>query len=174
MKDIFQTGTLAQFILLGTQLILSAFPAFNPRLTALVVAVLFSSVAIWATDGLTIIEGILAFAAQVIFYDYAVQPAKNRGKDASFQQLREPKIFERILAFTGINDKVMHAIAGFLIATASLIVFSDPWIYFGIAMTAGLAKEMYDLYHDGHADWLDWMATIGGALVFVLFHAIIS
>jgi hypothetical protein len=172
--EIFETGILAQLILLGTQMALKAFPRLNPRATALVVTVLFASVAIYVSDGITIIEAFLAFAAQVIFYDFAVKPAKEHGKEVAFQNVLEPDIFQKIIRFTGLNDKVLHLIAGFLIATASLIFFRDPWVCFGIAMTAGLAKEIYDLYHDGVADWMDWFATIGGGLVFVIMHAILT
>ena len=68
------------------------------------------------------------------------------------------------------TDKILHAIAGFAITFGLWVIFKgDPWVYFGIGMTAGLLKEgVWDRYRNGVVEWLDWLATIFGSLLATL------
>lgn len=76
------------------------------------------------------------------------------------------RMFRKIMEISGMNDKVLHLIAGFVIAAGSSL-FCLPWACFSIAAGAGLAKEVYDYFTGGVSDWYDLMATIAGAMLFV-------
>lgn len=66
-------------------------------------------------------------------------------------------------------DKVLHFVAGFIACLVFHYLFkAEIWTAFGLAMTVGLIKEMvYDFFWKGHVSWLDWFATIAGALLMV-------
>ena len=70
------------------------------------------------------------------------------------------------------SDKVMHFIAGALIATLVLWITNEPWFGFAGAFLAGLYKEFVD--HNKQesisrqyaiSSYLDWFATIAGGLL---------
>ena len=57
----------------------------------------------------------------------------------------------------------MHLIAGFGIGTAGGLV--SPACGFLLALAAGLAKELYDLWDYGRFDWRDLAATCFGGIM---------
>lgn len=64
-------------------------------------------------------------------------------------------------------DKVLHFIAGALIALLILIVVNEPWFGFAGALLAGLYKEFSDHTKSGaggYNTWLDWIATMAGGV----------
>ena len=66
------------------------------------------------------------------------------------------------------RDKVLHLIAGAVIAGALSLVF-DPLVGFAAGVFAGAAKEIRDKFTAGAtADWLDFVATAGGAAIAAL------
>ena len=66
------------------------------------------------------------------------------------------------------RDKVQHFIAGAVIAGALSLVF-DPLVGFAAGVFAGAAKEVRDKYTAGATvDFLDFMATAGGAALAAL------
>jgi ABC-type uncharacterized transport system permease subunit len=69
-------------------------------------------------------------------------------------------------------DKVLHFIAGALIAVLVLLVTNEPWFGFAGAFIAGLYKEFTDHLKQesisksyGINTWLDWFATMAGGVV---------
>ena len=61
------------------------------------------------------------------------------------------------------RDKILHFIAGAAIAGALSLVF-DPLVGFAAGVLAGAAKEVRDKHTEGAtADWMDFVATVGGA-----------
>lgn len=67
-------------------------------------------------------------------------------------------------------DKVVHFIAGFVIALIVAFIVKVPDYGFGAAFIAGLAKERYDHEVYGKGSYADWFATIaGGALLWLLW-----
>ena len=75
------------------------------------------------------------------------------------------KIFKYLNGLHPYAFIVLHFVGGILVTVVSWwILRLDPWVCFGFGMVAGLAKEIYDLYYDGHPSWLDWFITIAGAL----------
>lgn len=74
------------------------------------------------------------------------------------------------------KDKILHAIAGFIITFGTWIILKwDPWVCFGIGFTAGLLWEtVYNRYCSGVVDWLDWFATIFGSLMATLLILLIA
>ncbi len=62
-------------------------------------------------------------------------------------------------------DKVLHAVAGYIIAL--IIGILNPWLGLAAAIAIGAAKEIiYDkMLGKGTADILDFAATAGGGLV---------
>lgn len=76
-----------------------------------------------------------------------------------------------ILKLSGLfphADKVLHFIAGALIALLILIIVNTPWFGFAGAFLAGLYKEFSDHTKaqsgGGKSTWLDWFATMAGGL----------
>lgn len=66
------------------------------------------------------------------------------------------------------QDKVAHFYAGLAICLA-VSLFVSPIIGFGVAILAGVAKEIVDKMGFGTADPWDFVATaVGGLLGFVL------
>lgn len=69
-------------------------------------------------------------------------------------------------------DKVLHFIAGALIALLILIIVNTPWFGFAGAFLAGLYKEFSDHTKAksslGFSTYLDWFATILGGLAIEL------
>lgn len=61
------------------------------------------------------------------------------------------------------RDKILHFIAGVFISGLVSIVFT-PAIGLVAGVLAGAAKEIRDKHTEGAtADWLDFVATAGGA-----------
>lgn len=63
-------------------------------------------------------------------------------------------------------DKALHFIAGLIIvaviATFCPMVADHAWL---AAVVLGFGKEIYDLFTDGHFDFVDFGATVLGGLV---------
>lgn len=67
-------------------------------------------------------------------------------------------------------DKVVHFIAGFVIAFVVAFIFDSPDAGFFVAFVAGLTKELYDNYFWNNGSYLDWFATIlGGGLLLLIW-----
>ena len=62
-----------------------------------------------------------------------------------------------------INDKVLHFIAGFVIAIL-VAYFTQPIIGFALAAIAGASKEMWDYYNGGCPDPADFIVTVIGGV----------
>lgn len=68
-------------------------------------------------------------------------------------------------------DKVLHVIAGFMVAMIASIFFKDWAMQFGMALLAGGAKEFYDNWKynaQGKQPFIDWGCTILGGIIWVL------
>ena len=66
------------------------------------------------------------------------------------------------------RDKILHFIAGVFISGLVSIVFT-PAIGLVAGVLAGATKEIRDKHTDGAtADWMDFVATVGGAVVAAL------
>ena len=66
------------------------------------------------------------------------------------------------------RDKVQHFIAGAVIACILSLGF-NPLVGFAAGVFAGAAKEIRDKFTAGAtADWLDFVATAGGAAIAAL------
>jgi H+/Cl- antiporter ClcA len=62
---------------------------------------------------------------------------------------------------TKLSDKILHLLAGFVIAT----VFQFSWIAVIIAVLFfGIGKEVYDVVKGGNFDWRDLGCTIFGGM----------
>jgi len=68
-----------------------------------------------------------------------------------------------------VNDKLIHAAAGAVITLLAALVL-PMWMAFMIACGAGIGKEIYDYFYPAThtADGMDFVATVGGALVAAL------
>ena len=63
------------------------------------------------------------------------------------------------------RDKILHIIAGAVIAAALSLVLT-PVMGFFAGVIAGAAKEIRDRYTEGATeDWMDFGATAGGAVI---------
>ena len=71
------------------------------------------------------------------------------------------------------QDKVLHALAGFAIAL-SVALLSDAIFGLIAGLLAGAAKEAYDEYSYGGADFFDFFATLLGTVVGVFTYGIIG
>lgn len=67
------------------------------------------------------------------------------------------------------DDKVIHFLAGALVATLILVVTKEPWFGFAGALLIGGYKEFSDHLKGsgvgGVQTWYDWFATIAGGLI---------
>ena len=67
-----------------------------------------------------------------------------------------------------MNDKILHALFGFIIAWR----LSEMGLYWVLALIIvilfGLSKEIYDYYSYGKYDYKDMLATIIGGVMFFL------
>lgn len=62
-------------------------------------------------------------------------------------------------------DKALHYIAGMLIVAVVTALFPVAADYtFLAAVVVGFFKEIYDLFTDGHFDFVDFGATVLGGL----------
>ena len=64
-------------------------------------------------------------------------------------------------------DKVLHFIAGALVALIVLLITNEPWFGFAGALLVGLGKEYSDHLKSGNGGiqtWLDWFATMAGGV----------
>lgn len=67
-----------------------------------------------------------------------------------------------------MNDKILHALIGFIIAWR-LIDVNVHWIIaLIIVIIFGAAKEVYDYKSYGLYDWKDMFATITGGVLLLL------
>jgi hypothetical protein len=73
------------------------------------------------------------------------------------------------------KDKQLHALAGLAIALPVSAV-GHPGLALGMAVAAGVGKEIYDYYHplDHTADLMDALATIGGGVLGVALGLLIN
>ncbi len=63
-------------------------------------------------------------------------------------------------------DKALHFIAGMLIVAVMTTLYPAIADYaFLASVLAGFIKEVYDLFTDGHFDFVDFAATLLGGLV---------
>lgn len=69
-------------------------------------------------------------------------------------------------------DKVLHFVVGMLVAILVLVVTGQEWLGFSVAFLLGLYKEFSDHTKGssvgGKSTWLDWLSTMGGALLIEL------
>jgi len=67
------------------------------------------------------------------------------------------------------KDKLLHILAGAGITLALSLVL-PMWVAFALACCAGIGKEIYDYFYPAThtADGMDFVATVGGALVAAL------
>ena len=66
-------------------------------------------------------------------------------------------------------DKLLHFIAGLLIATLCALVFNwGAWCIAPVVVFAA-AKEVFDRWTTGVMDWKDFLATVVGGLIILLF-----
>lgn len=82
------------------------------------------------------------------------------------------KLYNKIMSFVGgiPTDKALHFIAGMLVC--AIVAVALPVIApfsFVIAFAAGLAKEVFDLFTNGHFDDKDILATTLGGLAMQVF-----
>lgn len=68
------------------------------------------------------------------------------------------------------EDKVLHFLAGMIIAIVAYVVTSTPWVSVAATILVGIGKEIWDSKHDGHvADPWDAVVTIlPGVIVYLL------
>lgn len=62
------------------------------------------------------------------------------------------------------KDKQLHFIAGLMIAFLFSPVIS-PFYALILAISAGLAKEIYDYFFQGNVEFMDFVVTLIGGLV---------
>ena len=63
-----------------------------------------------------------------------------------------------------MTDKILHFAAGFIIALGFTIVMS-PIYGLAAGVSAGIAKELWDEFDYGGADFWDFFATLAGVFV---------
>lgn len=72
-----------------------------------------------------------------------------------------------------MNDKLMHMIAGFIIALLTGWLTHNVLIGFTSALLAGIAKEVWDYFGHGTSDFNDIIATAqGGAIGMIIMCAL--
>ena len=64
------------------------------------------------------------------------------------------------------QDKVLHALAGFIVGAVSMYLFGVYSI--ALVLLAGISKEAYDYYDYGKFDVFDLIATILGGWVGIM------
>lgn len=67
-------------------------------------------------------------------------------------------------------DKLLHFSAGYIIAVYTTSIYSQLWVMLLVPTVIGLAKELiYDKWmKEGTPEWMDWMFTILGGIVWSL------
>lgn len=72
-----------------------------------------------------------------------------------------------------MNDKLLHAIAGGLIAAFFMPVVGVTWAAL-LVVLAGVGKEVFDYFRHGKPDVLDALATfVGGGFVIGLMGVLV-
>lgn len=57
-------------------------------------------------------------------------------------------------------DKWYHVVSGTLIFLGCMYMQFADWVSLLWVVLAGIVKEVYDHYHKGSVEWLDFVATI--------------
>lgn len=65
-------------------------------------------------------------------------------------------------------DKLLHLLAGLILAAFAAIVCGARWPI-AVAAFAGIAKEAFDYATTKEVDWLDAVATLAGGLIIQIF-----
>lgn len=85
------------------------------------------------------------------------------------------KIYQLIVSIP--QDKLLHIIAGMLIAMVCMRIFTLLQIFSGwearllamaIVVVVGALREIYNMRHGGKFDPMDWLASICGGLMSVI------
>ena len=72
-----------------------------------------------------------------------------------------------------MNDKILHALFGFIIAWRGLEIGIYWWLCLIIVIIVGVAKEVYDYKSYGLFDKRDMIATILGGIAFLITELLI-
>ncbi|MDX9797936.1 MAG: hypothetical protein RBT05_03685 [Bacteroidales bacterium] len=72
-----------------------------------------------------------------------------------------------------MNDKILHALFGFIIAWRCLEIGIYWWLCLIIVIIVGVAKEVYDYKSYGLFDKRDMIATILGGIAFLITEILI-
>lgn len=68
-----------------------------------------------------------------------------------------------------MNDKMLHMLAGFIIALLAIIITNDIVVGLLASFVAGAAKEIWDYFGQGTTEKADLLATVQGGFVGCLF-----
>ena len=64
-----------------------------------------------------------------------------------------------------MNDKLLHSVAGLLLALFFGDFYGSPAVGFLFAVVTGAAKEIWDYFGHGTSEFGDFLATVQGGLI---------
>lgn len=74
----------------------------------------------------------------------------------------------KIISFLSKSSRYKHLVGGFMVGLCAL----SPWTAIYSAIVAASYLELKDRLHGSPWDWIDWLCTVSGGFIAMLFWCI--